>query len=155
MAPQQTGSKFPVTSVDQIECLSPGSELYQYLRENFGEFEKSSVKGSLARNANAWRSISADPELIAVVEQGYYPSFKIAPPAFFRKNNISAMRAQPFMLKAVSELLVNGFAKLSSTPPLVTNPFTVSIQANGKKRLIADLQHLNQYLDPQNSRWKT
>ncbi len=30
----------------------------------------------------------------------------------------------------------------------MVNPFSVSTQSNGKKRLIADLQHLNLYLDP-------
>ncbi len=151
---QSTGSKFPVSDVGEIEGLSPGSKLDRFLRENFADFEKSAVKGSLARNANAWRSLTSDPQMLAVVRDGYSPPFQSVPPAHFRKNNTSAMRAQPFVLKAVCELLVNGFAKLAPTPPLVTNPFTVSIQANGKKRLIADLQHLNQFLDPPSSRWR-
>ncbi len=52
------------------------------------------------------------------------------------------------MRQAVAELLVNGFAKLTKKRPTVCSPFSVSIQANGKKRLIADLRHLNRYLKP-------
>ncbi len=47
------------------------------------------------------------------------------------------------------ELLHNGFAKLSRTPPKVVNPFTVSVQLNGKKWLIADLRHLNEHINMQ------
>ncbi len=46
------------------------------------------------------------------------------------------------------EMLHNGFAKLCRKPPRVVNPFLESVQSNGKKRLIADLRHLNQYLEP-------
>ena len=33
-----------------------------------------------------------------------------------------------------------------SNPPHVVNPLSVSVQANGKKRLILDLRHVNKYL---------
>ncbi len=36
----------------------------------------------------------------------------------------------------------------SQKKPLVINPFSVSIQSSGKKRLIADLRHLNRCLRP-------
>ncbi len=51
-------------------------------------------------------------------------------------------------MKVVSELFLNGFAKLTN-PPFVVNPFSVSVQSCGKKRLIADLRHLNQFLKPE------
>ncbi len=71
--------------------------------------------------------MTSDPEILTVVENGYYPPFQSPPWAYFRKNNQSAMRELPFIVRAVSELLINGFAKLSPTPPpLVTNPFSVS-----------------------------
>ncbi len=47
------------------------------------------------------------------------------------------------------ELLHNGFAKHSRTPPRVVNPFTVSVQSNGNKRLIVDLRHLNEHINMQ------
>ncbi len=53
-----------------------------------------------------------------------------------------------FVLKSISELLVNGFAVLSEEKLLVVNPISVSVQANGKKCLIADLRHLNEALNP-------
>ena len=33
-----------------------------------------------------------------------------------------------------------------STPPEIINPFTVSVQSSGKKRLILDLRHINLYV---------
>ncbi len=53
-----------------------------------------------------------------------------------------------FYLKAVSELFLNGFTKLTKFCPYIVNPFTVSIHPNSKKRLIVDLRHLNAFLDP-------
>ncbi len=50
------------------------------------------------------------------------------------------------MLQSIAELLVNDFVELMHYKPRVVNPFSVSIQGNGKKRLIANLRHLNKYL---------
>ncbi len=106
------------------------------------------MKGSLKRNVAGWEKLTNDSFILSVVKDGYAPPFKRDPPAFFKKNNVNALREPVFLVKAVAELLVNGFARLTKTPPKVVNPFSVSVQSNGKKRLIADLHHLNLFLDP-------
>ncbi len=67
------------------------------------------------------------------------PPFKRDPPTFFKKNNLNATNEPVFLVKAVAELVVNGFARLTKTRPKVVNPVSVSVQSNSKKCLIADL----------------
>ncbi len=69
----------------RIEGLSPGSELDQFFAHNFAEFEKSVAIGSLARNANAWRSLTSDLEMRAVVRDGYFPPSHHCPWPIFKK----------------------------------------------------------------------
>ncbi|MCP4549195.1 MAG: hypothetical protein GY835_22305, partial [bacterium] len=107
------------------------------------------MKGSLARHYSKWASVTSDPSILKIIKTGLVPEFTSYPPPFSAKNNTSALSAPKFVLKSVVELLHNGFAKLSKSPPRVVNPFTVSTQSNGKQRLIADLRHLNLFLKPQ------
>ncbi len=178
-----------MNDVGEIEGLSSGSKLDRFLRNNFAEFEKSVVKGSLSRNANAWRSLTSDPKTLAVVWDGYFHTsamcaqpfvleavcgvlvhgfanvqkarlpetpmrgdplrqilkraqssgtafsrFSIIAPGPLLQNNTSAMRAQPFVLKAVCGLLVNGFAKIGAHPSVGYQSVHHSPQADGKKR---------------------
>ncbi|CAH3026620.1 unnamed protein product, partial [Porites evermanni] len=48
-----------------------------------------------------------------------------------------------FVLGAITELLKVGSVVQCPCPPVVVNPLSVSIQPNGKKRLILDLRHVN------------
>ncbi len=86
---------------------------------------------------------------MSVIEQGYRPPFKELPSPKFSKNNISAFQHSSFVLKAIGEALKNGCLKLVSKRPTVVNPISVAVQGNGKKRLICDLRHPNEYLDTQ------
>ena len=67
------------------------------------------------------------------------------PPPFVAKNNKSAVQDSAFVESAISELLSLEFIAEVFTPPVVLNPLSVSIQKSGKKRLILDLRHVNQY----------
>ena len=67
------------------------------------------------------------------------------PPPFVAKNNMSAVQDSAFVETAISELLSLEFIAEVFTPPAVLNPLSVSIQNSGKKRLILDLRHVNQY----------
>ena len=67
------------------------------------------------------------------------------PPPFIAKNNKSAVQDSAFVESAISELLSLEFISEVFTPPAVLNPLSVSIQKSGKKRLILDLRHVNQY----------
>ena len=46
-------------------------------------------------------------------------------------------------LAAITELLKVGSVVECPFPPVVVNPLSVSVQSNGKKRLILDLRHVN------------
>ena len=67
------------------------------------------------------------------------------PPPFVAKNNKSAVQDSAFVESAISELLSLEFIAEVFTPPAVLNPLSVSIQKSGKKRLILELRHVNQY----------
>ncbi len=133
---------------DDGSALATVDSLFEWCVQNGSDVARSSVKGSLAAHSSAWRQVTSDPEILKVVTSGYAPPFEGVPQAFEAENNTTAKVHAKFVISAVAEMLFNGFAKLTRTKPLVVNPFTVSIQSNGEKRLIADLRHLNQFLKP-------
>ena len=51
-----------------------------------------------------------------------------------------------FVNEAILELLHSSRAMELNRPPDVVNPLSVSIQLNGKKRLILDLRYVNNFL---------
>ena len=58
------------------------------------------------------------------------------PPYSVSKNNMSALRETVFVQEAISDLLDRGLIQKCDYVPKVVNPLTVSVQSNGKKRLI-------------------
>ena len=68
------------------------------------------------------------------------------PPPFVAKNYKSAVQDSAFVESSISELSSLECIAEVFTPPAVLNPLSVSIQKSGKKRLILDLRHVNQYL---------
>ena len=66
------------------------------------------------------------------------------PPVF--RNNRSSLAHVNFVEDAIRELVESYRVLEVNSPPLVVNPLTVSVQANGKKRLILDLRHVNTLL---------
>ena len=48
-----------------------------------------------------------------------------------------------FLSEAILELLRDNRIEEIISPPDIVNLLTVSVQANGKKRLILDLRHIN------------
>ncbi len=141
-------SKHNFQFFDDGSALARADTLFEWCVQNGSDVARSSVKGSLAAHSGAWRQVTSDPEILKVVTSGYAPPFEEVPSAFQAKNNTTATAHAKFVIGAIAEMLFNGFAKLTKTKPLVVNPFTVSIQSNGKKRLIADLRHLNLNLKP-------
>ena len=51
-----------------------------------------------------------------------------------------------FVEQAILELLQSDRVIEISEPAFVVNPLSVSVQNTGKKRLILDLRHVNQYI---------
>ena len=59
----------------------------------------------------------------------------------------SAFVHRKFVHEAIEELLQSDRVTEVQQPPLVINPLSVSVQSNGKKRLILDLRHVNKTLE--------
>ncbi len=139
-------------------AVSSRDSIIQYIEAHGDELERANVKGSLARHADLWKTLTSDQLILGIIENGYQPPFLSTPPRFCKKHNTTATKNSDFVTHSVVELILNGFAKLTKKPCKVTNPFTVSIQSNGKKRLIADLRHLNNFLQTEKFKmedWRT
>ena len=77
---------------------------------------------------------------------GYKIPFIYTPPAASFGNDRSAIQHSEFVEQAISDLLIAGSVVQCECAPTVVNPLSVSIQANGKKRLILDLRYPNQFV---------
>ncbi len=138
---------WPVFS-DTKKRLRESTPLGKKLSEIWNSLEFSKVKGSIRANKAAWEEVTDDEFLLSVIGSGYKPKLDSVPSYACKGNNNTAKAHADFVQTSVAELLVNGFAVLSESKPFVVNPITVSVQASGKKRLIADLRHLNKFLKP-------
>ena len=101
------------------------------------------VKGRLRINVNFWESIDASQFVLSVFKEDYKIPFYYTPTPVYLQNNKSSLPNSDFVFSAISELLKVGSVVECPFPPLVINPLSVSIQPNGKKRLILDLRHVN------------
>ena len=105
-----------------------------------------SVRGRLRKSLQFWKDIDAPRFIIDTIEFGYKLPLLQIPPPFVAKNNNSAIQESAFVESAINELLSLGCISEVFAPPAVINPLSVSVQKSGKKRLILDLRHVNQYL---------
>lgn len=62
------------------------------------------------------------------------------------KNNSSALEQAAFVESAINDLFINGCVTEVFEAPVIINLLSVSVQKSGKKRLILDLRHVNQFL---------
>lgn len=116
------------------------------------------VKGNLKRNIVFWRNIGAPSFILSVINEGYCLSFEQVPTSILLKNNRSALNYKEFVEEAIDELLSSNRVLEVESPPHVVNPLSISVQPNGKKRLILDLRHVNKHLKKQKVKyedWKT
>ena len=104
------------------------------------------VKGSLKRNVAFWEHIGASRFIRDTIVFGYKIPFIYTPPVASFGNNRSAIQHSEFVEQAIFDLLVAGSVVECGCAPTVVNPLSVSIQANGKKRLILDLRFPNQFV---------
>ena len=68
------------------------------------------------------------------------------PSGFTSRNKRSALDHSEFVNEAILELLHSARVMELNKPPYVVNPLSVSLQLNGKKRLILDLCFINNFL---------
>ena len=102
------------------------------------------VKGSLKRNIAFWEHIGAPSFIRDTSVDGHNIPFIYTPRAARFGNDRSAIQHSEFVEQAISDLLITGSVVECGCAPTVVNPLSVSIQANGKKRLILDLRYPNQ-----------
>ena len=105
-----------------------------------------SVCGNLAKCYQEWEKIGASSFILSVIGNGYKIPFIDFPPPKVCRNNLSALKEKEFVSEAISDLLGNRCVEVLDYPPAIVNPFSVSIQSSGKKRLILDLRHVNLYI---------
>lgn len=120
------------------------------LTDDYFEYEQGQaniiVKGRLKTHANFWRSIGCYDFILDTIVNGYRIPFYTTPPSAHLRNNRSALNHSDFVEEAINDLLIRGLVVECTEQPIVINPLTVSIQNNGKKRLILDLRHVNHHL---------
>ena len=75
----------------------------------------------------------------------FLPFVSFPEPAVFKHNRLSLSHAQ-FVEEAIQDLVESGCVVETNVPPRVVYPLYVSVQANGKKRLILDLRYVNKFL---------
>ena len=93
-----------------------------------------------------WIHIGAPKFILSVIANGYCLPFQCTLVCISLNINKSALKFKDFVEKAIEELLLSNRVLEKLNPPYVVNPLSVSVQANGKKRLILDLRHVNKYL---------
>lgn len=128
---------------------------------NYGEFDNDStqkvlvnVKGRLNKHIDFWKKIGTSKFILSVISEGYRLPFIQTPPGRDMPNNKSAFEHCNFVSEAIRELLLSGRVLEVPLLPHVINPLSVSVQRSGKKRLILDLRHVNQYLEKQKIKYE-
>lgn len=112
------------------------------------------VKGNLRRNIQFWRKIGSPEFILSVVQEGYCLELNSIPEKKMFKNNKSALKHSPFVEEAIHELLRTHRVVELAHGIQVINPLSVSVQANGKKRLILDLRYVNEHLKKQKVKYE-
>jgi hypothetical protein len=109
-----------------------------------------SAKGKLKDNLAFWENtIEANSFILSVIKEGYRIPFIENPSSVFLSYNMSARKYSKFVTTAINQLVLSGCVIEKSSRPYCINPLTVSINSNGKERLILDLRHENKCIEKQ------
>ena len=90
--------------------------------------------------------IKAPATIISTIEGGYVLPLKSEPTPYVRGNHQSACKNSLFIQESLSELCTTGCAVEVSARPIICSPLSVVENSSGKKRLVINLRHLNQFL---------
>jgi len=136
------------TSEDKYISLKSKLLFLRYKNENFynDESDKNNVKGRLRKRLKVWKDIGANKFILDVIENGYKLPFISTPTNIRFKNNMSAVKECHFVSESIRELLSSGSIIKVPFQPEVISPLSVATSQSGKKRLILDLRHVNQFL---------
>ena len=111
------------------------------------EGEVCTVNGRLGKCVQFWREeLCALPWVIDTITEGYVLPLMSEPPPYSRPNQQSAQIESEFVSRAIVDLLAGGYVERSSESPTVCSPLSVVTSGAGKKRLVVNLRHVNQYL---------
>lgn len=142
----------------------------EYLNSNIVDYDKSRfteefivyeqgqkeiiVKNRLREHIKFWENIGANQFILDTIKYGYKIPFYSLPSKSILKNNCSALKESEFVKEAINDLLDRGLIEKCSHIPIVVNPLSVSIQRNGKKRLILDLRTVNKHVWKQSIKYE-
>lgn len=133
----------------------------EYLLEQFEQYEYKNqnacsvkVKGRLRTHLHFWKNMCAYDNILEIIKNGYKIPFYSVPQRCFQKFNKSALLHCEFVEMAILELLEDGLIEECVDIPFIVNPLTVSIQSNGKKRLILDLRCVNLHILKQSVKYE-
>ena len=133
--------------IDTFVEVKDGYEFREVDNERGQLHQPAEVKGNLRRNfRDFWIHIGAPKFIFSVIANGYCLPFQCTPVCVSLNNNKSALKFKDFVEEAIGDLLFTNRIVEKLNPPYVVNPLSVSVQANGKKRLILDLRHVTKYL---------
>ena len=105
------------------------------------------VKGRLKLHIQFWKGeLGAPAWVLSTIKEGYVLPLKSEPTPNSRQNQASAMLNQEFVQQCVADLLMGGCIKEVSDVPYICSPLSVVESSGGKKRLVINLRHLNQFL---------
>lgn len=132
----------------------------EYLLEQFEQYEYKNqnscsvnVKGRLRTHLQFWKNMCAYDNILEIIKNEYKIPFYNVPQKCFQKNN-SALLNSEFVERAILELLEDGLNEECVDIPFIVNPLTVSVQSNGKKRLILDLGCVNLHILKQSVKYE-
>ena len=99
------------------------------------------VKDRLKAHLHFWQKIHAPPFILDCISEGYKIPFYETPAKASFPNNASAKTHAEFVNNSIQDLLLSGrIVKTQKHILSVINPLSVSVQNQGKKRLILDLR---------------
>ena len=130
---------------DVVQQLTEVTDNYELDSANINK--NVNVKGRLKAHFEFWKRIGTSKYILSVIKDGYVVPFNQVPPSRDLKNNNSVLTHGDFVEEAINELIFSGRVLELKQKPHVVNPLSVSVQKSGKKRLILDLRHVNQFLE--------
>ncbi|KAL5463210.1 hypothetical protein EMCRGX_G032089 [Ephydatia muelleri] len=129
------------TDGDELACTQRCWE-YEEVKKN-----SMAVKGRLRQHVEYWvEELHATQWIIDMIRDGYMLPFHVEPPAYRRGNKNTAYANSVFVCKAVADLVGGGFVEEVTEQPFICSPVSVVENSAGKKRLVVNLRHVNQYL---------
>lgn len=111
-----------------------------------GTSNSPSPLGRLKACEQFWETAGAQDHVLQIIREGYKIPFYHLPPEKEMRNNLSALQHADFVNNEILSLLSKGCISMVDQRPKVVNPLTVSVNRQGKNRLILDLRHVNLFL---------